>query len=182
MRSWEGLTGTPACLQMLTSPAFNEWSPPVKSMIPAALAAAMLLTACQGETAANQAFVANVTDIEEIPADESNGISPAAAADENATADAAPARDLTGRWIGVEGMVLNVAAGDTPGTYALDMQYDLDNRQKAVGRAQGDGIAFERDGKTLVLRPTDGAATGLKYLDGKTDCLTVAPGEGYCRA
>ena len=29
--------------------------------------------------------------------------------------------------------------------------------------------------------PTDGDATGLKYLAGKKDCLTVEPGEGYCR-
>jgi hypothetical protein len=93
----------------------------------------------------------------------------------------APPRDLTGRWIGVEGMVLTVSEGAGPGLYTLDMQYDLDHKGRFAGRAQGDGIAFDRDGKALLLRPTDGAATGLKYLAGKTDCLTVAAGEGYCR-
>lgn len=89
-------------------------------------------------------------------------------------------RDLAGRWTGVEGMYLDV----TPtggGAYTLTMQYDLDHKGVFQGRAVGDGIRFERDGKALTLAPSDGAATGLKYLDGKRDCLTVAPGEGYCR-
>ncbi|WP_151955053.1 hypothetical protein [Sphingomonas sp. EC-HK361] len=88
--------------------------------------------------------------------------------------------NLAGRWIGVEGMYL-VVKPTAPDTYALEMQYDLDHKMTATGRAADDGIAFERDGKTLTLKPSDGAATGLKYLDGKRDCLTVAPGEGYCR-
>lgn len=89
-------------------------------------------------------------------------------------------RDLVGRWIGVEGMVLDVTPNG-PDTYALTMQYDLDHKGSYTGRAAAGGIAFERDGKTLMLKPSNGAATGLKYLDGKRDCLTVAPGEGYCR-
>jgi hypothetical protein len=32
-----------------------------------------------------------------------------------------------------------------------------------------------------VLRATDGAGTGMKWLADKTDCLVVAPGEGFCR-
>lgn len=96
------------------------------------------------------------------------------------SASATP-RDLAGRWIGVEGMYL-VVTPTGPGRYALEMQYDLDHKGRYAGRASGNGIAFVRDGKTLTLVPSDGAATGLKYLDGKTDCLTVAPGEGYCRS
>ena len=92
-----------------------------------------------------------------------------------------PAPDYTGRWIGVEGMVLDVAPTDTPGHYVLTMQWDLDNKGKFDGIATGDTIAFDRGGVRETLRPTNGDATGLKYLFGKTDCLTVKPGEGYCR-
>ena len=88
--------------------------------------------------------------------------------------------DLSGRWVGVEGMYLDIAPAG-PGAYTLAMQYDLDHKGNYTGHADGDGIAFERDGKRLTLAPSDGAATGLKYLAGKKDCLTVAPGEGYCR-
>jgi hypothetical protein len=88
--------------------------------------------------------------------------------------------DFSGRWTGVEGMYL-VVTPTTPGNYTLEMQYDLDHKAKYPGRATAEGIAFDRNGKTLTLVPSDGAATGLKYLDGKKDCLTVAPGEGYCR-
>ena len=92
-----------------------------------------------------------------------------------------PAPDYTGRWIGVEGMVLDVAPTATAGHYALTMQWDLDNKGKFDGIATGDTIAFDRGGVRETLRPTNGDATGLKYLFGKTDCLTVKPGEGYCR-
>ena len=89
---------------------------------------------------------------------------------------------LIGRWIGVEGMFLDVATTATPGRYVLTMQWDLDHRGRFDGVARGGAIAFVRDGLAEMLRPTDGAATGLKYLAGKRRCLTVKPGEGYCRA
>jgi len=85
-----------------------------------------------------------------------------------------------GRWTGVEGMYLDVqTAGD--GTYNLEMQWDLDHSGTFTGVGTAGGITFERDGETLTLDDTDGAATGLKHLDGKQDCLTVRAGEGYCR-
>lgn len=91
------------------------------------------------------------------------------------------APNYAGRWIGVEGMVLDIAPKATPGLYALTMQWDLDNKGKFDGVASGDTISFDRNGIRETLRPTNGDATGLKYLFGKTDCLTVKPGEGYCR-
>lgn len=94
-----------------------------------------------------------------------------------------PATDAryAGRWVGVEGMFMNVTPrGD--GRFDIEMQYDLDNRVTVIGYSTGDGLAIPRGGELLVARPTDGDATGLKYLAGKTDCLTVKPGEGYCRA
>lgn len=90
-------------------------------------------------------------------------------------------RHYTGRWIGVEGTYLDIAQAGAPGRYTLTMQWDLDNTGKFVGTANGDTISFDRKGLHETLRPTDGATTGLKYLAGKTDCLTVKPGEGYCR-
>lgn len=99
------------------------------------------------------------------------------------TATAAPAPDSRlGRWTGVEGMYLIVGKGEAPGRYALEMRWDLDHAGSFVGIAEGDAIRFERAGKRETLRPTDGAATGLKYLADKTECLTVRDGEGYCRA
>lgn len=89
------------------------------------------------------------------------------------------ARDLTGRWTGVEGMVLDVKREAE--RYLLTMQYDLDHRGTFPAQARGDALVFERDGRQLTLRPTNGTATGLRYLADKKDCLTVAPGEGYCR-
>ena len=89
---------------------------------------------------------------------------------------------LLGRYVGVEGMYLIVGPGDAEGRYQLEMQWDLDHRGRFIGTRDGKSIMFVRDGVRRTLRPTTGAATGLKYLADKTDCLTVMPGEGYCRA
>lgn len=94
---------------------------------------------------------------------------------------AAATVDYAGRWIGVEGMYIEIKSAGAPGRYRLDMQWDLDNKAKFEGTARGDMIVFERNGVRETLRPTNGDATGLKYLAGKTKCLTVKPGEGYCR-
>lgn len=91
------------------------------------------------------------------------------------------ARDYVGRWIGVEGMFLDIAATDRPDRYKLTMQYDLDHRQTVLAKLDNDRLVFRRDGAEMTLVPTDGVATGLKYLAGKQDCLTAGAGEGYCR-
>jgi hypothetical protein len=90
--------------------------------------------------------------------------------------------DYLGRWRGVEGLNLVVTprAGDAAAV-TLAMQWSLDDKGTYDGTVTAEGIAFDRAGAHELLRPTDGAATGLKYLDGKRDCLTVKPGEGYCR-
>ena len=98
-----------------------------------------------------------------------------------AAQDPADNERYAGRWIGVEGTFMNVTPrGD--GRFDIEMQYDLDHRAKVVGYSTGDGLAIPRGGELLVARPSNGDATGLKWLAGKTDCLTVKPGEGYCRA
>jgi hypothetical protein len=93
-----------------------------------------------------------------------------------------PAADAyLGRWTGVEGMYLVVSRDEAPGQYRLEMKWDLDHSGTVPGTGVGQTIAFTRNGEYLTLHHTDGKATGLKYLDGKKDCLTVKEGEGYCR-
>ena len=99
----------------------------------------------------------------------------------NAVSDATTG-DWVGRWTGVEGTYLVVtkdASGE--GRYKLEMQYTLDDKGSFDGTATPQGIRFTRPDGDQLLRASDGDATGLKYLAGKKDCLTVKSGEGYCR-
>jgi hypothetical protein len=94
-----------------------------------------------------------------------------------------PTDAWVGRWRGVEGLNLVIArdAAKGPGHYTLTQQYTLDDKGVFAGTAVGDLIQFHRPDGDQTLRETDGAATGLKYLASKKECLTVKPGEGYCR-
>jgi hypothetical protein len=58
---------------------------------------------------------------------------------------------------------------------------DLDAALTFKGVAAGDRIEFERDRMPESLRATNGDETGMKWLAGKTNCLTIKPGEGFCR-
>ncbi len=94
-------------------------------------------------------------------------------------ASSAPKADAwIGRWNGPEGTYLHVAGAN--GVYEITIM-DLDGARTFKGSAAGDHIDFERDGTKESLRPTDGNDTGMKWLAGKADCLTVKRGEGYCR-
>lgn len=96
-------------------------------------------------------------------------------------ADTAPLEaDYLGRWTGVEGMYL-VVAPHPGGGVTLEMQWDLDHRDSFDGSVTAEGLRFMRNGVAETAVRTDGDATGLKYLAGKQACLTVKPGEGYCR-
>lgn len=90
--------------------------------------------------------------------------------------------DFTGRWIGPEGLFLQVdAAGE--GRYRLTLKDTLDREGVYDAQAEGEAFSFARDGQRLTVRPGVGADTGFKWLDGKQDCLIVRLGqEGYCRA
>ncbi|MCC2977490.1 hypothetical protein LK533_12490 [Sphingomonas sp. PL-96] len=105
-------------------------------------------------------------------------VTPTPAATSAATADA-----WIGRWRGVEGLFLDIAADPERGPrhYTVAMQYTLDDKGSFDGVAEGDTIRFTRPDGAHTLRATDGDATGLKWLAGKKDCLTVSLGEGYCR-
>lgn len=83
-----------------------------------------------------------------------------------------------GRWNGPEGTYLELAGAN--GVYAVTIK-DLDAARTFPGSAAADRIEFRRDGATESIRATNGDATGMKWLVGKTNCLTIKPGEGYCR-
>lgn len=88
--------------------------------------------------------------------------------------------DWAGKWIGVEGMFVEITP-TADGGFSLTMQSDLDTLGTYVGTDTQGGIAFERGGQQLLLKPATGDQTGLKYLAGKSNCLMVAEREGYCR-
>lgn len=146
------------------------------------LGAAALVSACGGMSNEQEAALVE------------NAVARAEAQAENATAFGkaaekarqAPNRDAwVGKWIGVEGLVLTIEKdpGGAIGRYRLTNKWSLDDDATGTfdGVATQKGIAFNRPDGAKELTATDGNATGLKYLAGKQDCLTVAPGEGYCR-
>lgn len=121
-----------------------------------------------------------------------NAIANAQAIAENITQEArrervaarAPERDAwVGKWTGVEGLTLTIEKGDRPGLYRITNKWGLDDDMTGTyrGFATARGIAFRRPDRRVHLEAGDGAASGLKWLEGKKDCLIVAPGEGYCR-
>lgn len=153
-----------------------------------ALAACTLLAACSDRSPTADAPTAQAP-ANDAPASapapsERDAVDSAAAPAPAATptpADAAPLEaDYLGRWTGVEGMYLVVAAKPGGGV-RLDMQWDLDHTGRFEGSVTAEGLRFMREGVAETAVRTDGDATGLKHLAGKTDCLTVKPGEGYCR-
>jgi hypothetical protein len=83
-----------------------------------------------------------------------------------------------GRWTGPEGTWLDLDGSE--GSYRLTLR-DLDGERSFEAIAAEGGVYFERDGRHLLLRATDGTGTGMKWLADKRECLAVAPGEGWCR-
>jgi hypothetical protein len=83
-----------------------------------------------------------------------------------------------GQWNGPEGTLLRLEGGR--GKYEITIQ-DLDGARNYQGNATGDRIQFDRDGNIETIRATNGMETGMKWLSEKSNCLTIRPGEGYCR-
>lgn len=152
------------------------------------IVAALVLSACganerRSEGAATQAEIENsaATPLPAPVPPRAPSPTPTPTPTPSATATATlGANHYLGRWIGVEGMYLNVTE-PAQGEVKLEMQYDLDNKGSYTGTITPEGIRFKRGAETLLLRPSDGDATGLKWLAGKKDCLMVKSGEGYCR-
>ncbi|RJF90899.1 hypothetical protein [Sphingomonas cavernae] len=142
------------------------------------IAAAGLLAACGEKTADNAAGTNEALgNIEEVPANEEP-------VDANAVdmgaADTSVTDGWVGKWVGVEGLALDVAKADAPGSYTLKVTL-LDGTSTYTGAGAGEVIRFTRDGKEATLRRATGDETGLKYLAGKKDCLMIQPSEGFCR-
>ena len=90
-----------------------------------------------------------------------------------------PATDKwLGQWNGPEGTFLRIEGGK--GKYEITIQ-DLDGPRTYEGSTVGNQIHFDRNGTTESIRATNGMETGMKWLTDKSDCLTIRPGEGYCR-
>lgn len=85
---------------------------------------------------------------------------------------------LLGRWIGPEGTYLEVVKQGKG--YQVLIQ-DLDTLRIFDASAVGETMVFERDGTKEKIRATNGDDTGMKWLSGKSDCVTIILGEGYCR-
>ncbi len=86
-----------------------------------------------------------------------------------------------GDWIGVEGNSLKIAASAAPGEYKIS-ERTLDGPLAYNGRGMGATIVFQdKDMQTRTIRPGTGDETGLKYLAGKTNCLWIETGRGFCR-
>lgn len=108
---------------------------------------------------------------------------PAAVPAGNATSPGQTAKveaDYVGKWIGPEGLVLDVKP-KAGGGVTIANQWTLDDKGNFEGSVTAEGLRFMRNGEAVTAVASDGDATGLKWLAGKKDCLTVKPGEGYCR-
>lgn len=130
----------------------------------AALAAATLLSACGREVEAPTPAPIAATPVNAASA-------PAAQASTDA---------WLGKWVGVEGLALQVLPGTGPGLYHLQVTL-MDGTNSYDGRADGSVIRFTRNGQPETLRAVSGDETGLKYLAGKSNCLMIKPAEGFCR-
>lgn len=140
----------------------------------AGLAAMLLMVACaRGEdarpienaTVADNAADAAIDDVD--PAD-------------NAASAGLPTDSWIGKWIGVEGLVLDIQPTGDRGHYMLSVTL-LDGTKSYEGVADGDMIRFTRNGRPESVRAATGDQTGLKWLAGKTNCLMIQQGEGFCR-
>ena len=98
---------------------------------------------------------------------------------DSASVKKAPApADWVGAWNGPEGTFLRLDGGT--GVVEITIQ-NLDGPRSFQGSVIGGQIHFVRDGVKETIRPTNGAETGMKWLADKSNCLTIRPGEGYCR-
>jgi hypothetical protein len=86
--------------------------------------------------------------------------------------------EWAGRWTGPEGTYLDIAGSD--GRYTVTIR-NLDAARTFEASVAEAGLVFERDGVRESIRATNGDATGMKWLAGKANCLTIRTGEGYCR-
>jgi hypothetical protein len=112
--------------------------------------------------------------------DASDGNDDAMAGGDNVAEAPLPTDAWIGKWIGVEGLVLNIQKSDEKRHYVLSVTL-LDGTKSYDGVIDGDVIRFTRDGRPESIRVATGDETGLKWLAGKPNCLMIKQGEGFCR-
>lgn len=143
----------------------------------AGLAAMLFVMACaRGEDAGpieNATMADNAAAAAEASVDD---VEPAA----NGTEASLSTDAWVGKWIGVEGLVLDIQPAGERGRYMLSVTL-LDGTKSYEGTAEGDMIRFTRNGRPESIRAATGDQTGLKWLAGKTNCLMIQQGEGFCR-
>jgi hypothetical protein len=61
------------------------------------------------------------------------------------------------------------------------MMSDLDTTGTYIGKDAPGGIACDLKGEPKLLRAAKGDEIGLKWLDGKQNCLMVEESVGFCR-
>jgi len=138
------------------------------------LAAILLLVACaRGEDAHP---IDNVSVADNAAAETFDDVDPVG----NSAAEPLPTDAWIGKWIGVEGLVLDIQPAGERGRYMLSVTL-LDGTKSYDGSADGDAIRFTRDGRPESIRAATGDQTGLKWLAGKQNCLMIQQGEGFCR-
>jgi hypothetical protein len=94
------------------------------------------------------------------------------------SAPPAVADHWVGQWIGPEGSYLVLTKeGDA---FNLLIQ-SLDGPATYDAVAIDDHLEFQRAGELETIRATTGGGTGMKWLQDKKTCLTIKPGEGFCR-
>lgn len=141
----------------------------------ASLAAMLFVIACaRGEDAHP---IENAATVEESAAEDAiDDVDPTG----NVAASGLPTDAWVGKWIGVEGLVLDIQPAGDRGHYMLSVTL-LDGTKSYEGTADGDMIRFTRNGRPESIRAATGDQTGLKWLAGKTNCLMIQQGEGFCR-
>ena len=90
-----------------------------------------------------------------------------------------PVREWIGHWEGVEGTSLELSQ-KVDGDLLVKIN-SLDGEMSVRGVIKGNVIEFYHLGQRKVIRFGNGDETGMIWLVGKTECLILAEGEGYCR-
>ena len=89
-------------------------------------------------------------------AEDSAAISTAPLGETEAKQAAPPTDAWIGRWVGVEGNVLEIGAGGAPGVYSV-VEGTLDGLKSYVGVGNGMTIEFEAAGKSYTIHMYEGA-------------------------
>ena len=97
---------------------------------------------------------------------------------ESSTASSIMTDAWLGKWNGPEGTYIDISGAN--GIYKVVIA-DLDGPSQYQGVNSGNKITFNRDGVIESIQASNGTDTGMKWLDGKSNCLRVSAGEGWCR-